>query len=76
LEAFHHPYYANNQSRIQSAMFQEAERWLRDLGDDVARQTINALTKVSCIFSFSGSFGLFIVCVGERQRGEKQTAWI
>ncbi|KAF7307409.1 Het-C-domain-containing protein [Mycena indigotica] len=47
LEAFHHPYYATGRSDIQNSMFKELERWIRDLDDDVARQTINALTKES-----------------------------
>lgn len=46
LEAFHHPYYASGRSNIQNAMFQEMEGWLRGLGEDEARETINALTKV------------------------------
>ncbi len=48
LEAFHHPYYATGQSRIQNTMFEEMERWLGGLGEDEARQTIEALTKVRC----------------------------
>ncbi|KAF7302983.1 Heterokaryon incompatibility protein het-c [Mycena kentingensis (nom. inval.)] len=47
LEAFHHPYYASGRSRIQNAMFEELERWLRDLDHDVQRETIQALTKES-----------------------------
>ncbi|KAJ7144853.1 Het-C-domain-containing protein [Mycena crocata] len=47
LEAFHHPYYATGQSSIQHAMFQEMEKWLGGLGDDVARETLQALTKES-----------------------------
>ncbi|KAJ7654177.1 heterokaryon incompatibility protein Het-C-domain-containing protein [Mycena rosella] len=47
LEAFHHPYYATGRSIIQNAMFQEMERWLGGLGQDEARETINALTKDS-----------------------------
>ncbi|KAJ6486163.1 Het-C-domain-containing protein [Mycena vitilis] len=47
LEAFHHPYYATGRSGIQTAMFQAMERWLGGLGEDEARQTIDALTKDS-----------------------------
>ncbi|KAF7307412.1 Heterokaryon incompatibility protein het-c [Mycena indigotica] len=47
LEAFHHPYYATGRSQIQNDMFQELERWIRDLDEDTARDTINALTKES-----------------------------
>ncbi|KAJ6623117.1 heterokaryon incompatibility protein Het-C-domain-containing protein [Mycena sp. CBHHK59/15] len=47
LEAFHHPYYATGRSAIQNAMFQTMEQWLGGLGEDEARETLNALTKES-----------------------------
>ncbi|KAJ4002175.1 Het-C-domain-containing protein [Lentinula boryana] len=47
LEAFHHPYFANEQSSIQHEMFEEMERWIGSLGPDEASQTIQALTKES-----------------------------
>ncbi|KAJ7201281.1 Het-C-domain-containing protein [Mycena pura] len=47
LEAFHHPYYATGQSRIQSVMFEELNRWLSGLDQDIARETLNALSKES-----------------------------
>ncbi|KAJ7150218.1 Het-C-domain-containing protein [Mycena filopes] len=47
LEAFHHPYYATGRSGIQNAMFEEMQRWLGGLGEDEARETIEALTKES-----------------------------
>ncbi|KAJ7146223.1 heterokaryon incompatibility protein Het-C-domain-containing protein [Mycena epipterygia] len=47
LEAFHHPYYASGRSNIQNAMFQEMENWLGGLGQDEARETLDALTKES-----------------------------
>jgi hypothetical protein len=46
LEAFHHPYYATGRSSIQNSMFEELERWIAGLEGDVARETIEALTKV------------------------------
>ncbi|KAJ7897370.1 Het-C-domain-containing protein [Mycena olivaceomarginata] len=45
LEAFHHPYYATGRSSIQNSMFEELERWIGGLEGDVARETIEALTK-------------------------------
>ncbi|KAJ7805214.1 Het-C-domain-containing protein, partial [Mycena olivaceomarginata] len=47
LEAFHHPYYATGRSSIQNSMFEELERWIGGLEGDVARETIEALTKES-----------------------------
>ncbi|KAF8899167.1 heterokaryon incompatibility protein Het-C-domain-containing protein [Infundibulicybe gibba] len=47
LEAFHHPYYANGRSEIQRQMFDHMERWIGGLGPEVARETIQALTKDS-----------------------------
>ncbi|KAJ3750923.1 Het-C-domain-containing protein [Lentinula detonsa] len=47
LEAFHHPYFANEQYSIQHKMFEEMERWIGSLGPDEASQTIQALTKES-----------------------------
>ncbi|PBK73910.1 heterokaryon incompatibility Het-C [Armillaria solidipes] len=45
LEAFHHPYYANERSQIQSQMFDELRRWVDGLEDAAA--TMNLLTKES-----------------------------
>ncbi|PFH52311.1 hypothetical protein AMATHDRAFT_46432 [Amanita thiersii Skay4041] len=47
LEAFHHPYYATGQSRIQNKMFEEMEKWIGGLGSGEAENTIRALTKES-----------------------------
>ncbi|KAI0815377.1 heterokaryon incompatibility protein Het-C-domain-containing protein [Irpex lacteus] len=47
LEAFHHPYYNTGRSRIQQDMFNEMERWFRDLDQDDAERTLQALTKES-----------------------------
>ncbi|KAL0580689.1 hypothetical protein V5O48_001330 [Marasmius crinis-equi] len=47
LEAFHHPYYADGNSRIQHEMFEELQKWFGALGPDVGGQTIQALTKDS-----------------------------
>ncbi|KAK1218701.1 hypothetical protein PQX77_018600 [Marasmius sp. AFHP31] len=47
LEAFHHPYYADGNSRIQHEMFEELQKWFGALGPDVGEQTIQALTKDS-----------------------------
>jgi hypothetical protein len=55
LEAFHHPYYATGRSSIQNAMFEELERWITGLEGDVARETIEALTKV-CLCCYSLQF--------------------
>ncbi|KAK0486384.1 heterokaryon incompatibility Het-C [Armillaria novae-zelandiae] len=45
LEAFHHPYYANERSQIQSQMFDELRRWVDGLEDAAA--TMSLLTKES-----------------------------
>ena len=45
LEAFHHPYYVNERSQIQSQMFDELRRWVDGLEDAAA--TMNLLTKES-----------------------------
>ncbi|KAL0066565.1 hypothetical protein AAF712_006368 [Marasmius tenuissimus] len=47
LEAFHHPYYADGNSRIQHEMFEELQKWFGALGPDAGEQTIQALTKDS-----------------------------
>ncbi|KAJ3830304.1 Het-C-domain-containing protein [Lentinula raphanica] len=47
LEAFHHPYFADDASSIQYKMFEEMQRWIGGLGEDEASQTIEALTKES-----------------------------
>ncbi|KAF5375096.1 hypothetical protein D9758_000522 [Tetrapyrgos nigripes] len=47
LEAFHHPYYAEGNSKIQNHMFEAMEQWFRDLGSEESEQTIEALTKES-----------------------------
>ncbi|KAK0212316.1 heterokaryon incompatibility Het-C [Desarmillaria ectypa] len=45
LETFHHPYYSNESSQIQSQMFDELRRWVDGLEDAAA--TMNLLTKKS-----------------------------
>ncbi|CAL1694230.1 unnamed protein product [Somion occarium] len=47
LEAFHHPYHATGQSRIQQQMFEEMEKWIGALGPEEAERTLQALTKES-----------------------------
>ncbi|KDQ14438.1 hypothetical protein BOTBODRAFT_32569 [Botryobasidium botryosum FD-172 SS1] len=47
LEAFHHPYYARSDSKIQSAMFAHMESWINGLPSGARTQTLNALTKES-----------------------------
>ncbi|TFK56504.1 Het-C-domain-containing protein [Heliocybe sulcata] len=47
LEAFHHPYYTNNNSQIQHAMFTAMDKWFGSLGSEEGQQTLQALTKES-----------------------------
>ncbi|KZW01792.1 heterokaryon incompatibility Het-C [Exidia glandulosa HHB12029] len=45
LEAFHHPYYATGNSRIQNDMAQELQNWVSSLDPEQADQIIAGLTK-------------------------------
>ncbi|EPQ60148.1 Het-C-domain-containing protein [Gloeophyllum trabeum ATCC 11539] len=47
LEAFHHPYYGNQNSEIQHAMFTAMDKWFGSLGSEEGQQVIQALTKES-----------------------------
>ena len=44
LEAFHHPWFASDHSRIQAEMFQTLKNWVYELEN--ADETIQALSKV------------------------------
>jgi hypothetical protein len=52
LEAFHHPYYATGNSRIQSEMFETMDKWIGGMGQSEARAIIQQLTKASPINFF------------------------
>jgi hypothetical protein len=58
LEAFHHPYYNTGRSRIQQDMFNEMERWFRDLDQEEAQNILEGLTKVKYFCAPSGSVAL------------------
>ncbi|KAJ8453953.1 hypothetical protein ONZ45_g19497 [Pleurotus djamor] len=47
LEAFHHPYYATEQSSVQHRMFEMLQEWLGGLGPDMEAEVINNLSKDS-----------------------------
>jgi hypothetical protein len=60
LEAFHHPYFANERSEIQMAMAQTAQKWLNGLGGD-QQETLRRLTKV-CIDTAFRDLALRKIC--------------
>jgi len=45
LEAFHHPYFARQESEIHRAMFDHMESWLNNLPSDTRDLTLDGLTK-------------------------------
>ena len=59
LEAFHHPYYNTGRSRIQQDMFNEMERWFRDLDQEEAENILQGLTSVRYLYA------LWWYCVAE-----------
>ena len=52
LEAFHHPYDSEGNSKIQRVMYETMERWVNNLSDDERELIIENLTKV-CFMNFS-----------------------